>query len=177
MRIPKGDDIQDLKGEEVDEALGEMKLEEHAPTRIDEIIPNGASSQIYTPNGFKKSASTTPDLPKSEEESPIKQRSASETPASDDGEGATISDGITVTANSGEALRLSRKASRKVISHALRLFDHLPDVTEEATSGFQLIKDCIYGSKYMGYSEHDALDCDCSEEWSEYFRVPPFSTC
>jgi hypothetical protein len=167
MRIPKRDDIQDLKEEEVDEALGEMKLEEHVPSNIDGIVANGASPLPHTPNGFKKSASTTPELPKSEGESPIKEQSASETPTSDDGEGATIGDGIAFSAESGDASKLSRKALRKVISHTPRLFDHLPDVTEEATSGFQIIKDCIYGSKYMGYSEHDALDCDCSEEWSE----------
>lgn len=78
----------------------------------------------------------------------------------------------------GDALKLSRKASRKAAaSQAPRLFDHLDDVTEEATSGFQIIKDCIYGSKYMGYSEHDALDCDCSEEWSEYFLLSDTVSC
>ena len=175
MRVLKRDDIQDLKEEEVDEALGEMKLEEHAQSKIDEIVPNDASPQAHTPNGFKKSASTTPELSKYEEDSPIKQQSSSETPASEDGEGASLGCHISLTAES--ALKLSGNASRKVILQTPRLFDHLQDATEEATSGFQLIKDCIYGSKYMGYSEHDALDCDCSEEWSEYFQGPHSTIC
>jgi hypothetical protein len=127
MRIPKSDGIQDLKEEEVDEALGEMKLEEHVSSNIDEIVANGASPHPHTPNGFKKSPSTTPELHKSEGESPTKQQSASET--SEDGEGATIGGGIAFSAESGDALKLSRKASRKVILHTPRLFDHLPDVT------------------------------------------------
>lgn len=170
MRIPRKGDTEDLKEEEVDEALGEMMLEEHAASNLSEVVANGASPRTPTLNGFKKSASTTPEPSKSEEQSPIKEQDGSETPTSEDGEGAVVDGDITVTVESGEALKLSRKASRKVIPYAPRLFDHLPDVSDEATSEFQVIKDCIYGSKYMGYSEHDALDCDCSEEWSAYFR-------
>jgi histone-lysine N-methyltransferase SETD2 len=177
MRVPKRDDVQDLKEEEVDEALGEMKLEEHALSNAADIVASGASPRTHTPNGFKTSASTSPEPSKSEEQSPAKQESASETPASDDGEGAAVDGDIMATAEAADALKQSRKASRKAASHAPRLFDHLQDVTEEATSGFQIIKDCIYGSKYMGYSEHDALDCDCSEEWSEYVRQSQRAAC
>jgi hypothetical protein len=177
MRVPKRDDTQDLKEEEVDEALGEMKLEEHALSTANEIDTNGASPRTHTPNGFKTSATTSPEPSKSEEQSPTKRQSAGETPTSEDGEGAAVGGDITVTVESGDALKLSRKASRKAASHAPRLFDHLPDDTEEASSAFQVIKDCIYGSKYMGYSEHDALDCDCSEQWSEYFRGSHPASC
>jgi histone-lysine N-methyltransferase SETD2 len=45
------------------------------------------------------------------------------------------------------------------------LFDHLPDATEDACSTFQVINDCLYGSRNMGSSDHDALDCDCAEDW------------
>lgn len=177
MRIPKRDDTQDLKEEDVDEALGEMNLEEHAPPMAREIVANGASPGANTPNGFKKSASTTPEPQKSEPQSPIKQPSMSVTPTSEDDEEASAEEDITASLEAGEALKLSRKASKKATSQPARLFDHLPDATEEATSDFQVIKDCIYGSKYMGYSEHDALDCDCSEEWSKYFRGPHLATC
>jgi histone-lysine N-methyltransferase SETD2 len=64
--------------------------------------------------------------------------------------------------------KLSRKSSQRVMSRPPQLFDHLPDSTPEAITTFQVIRDCIYGSKYMGSSEHDALGCDCSEEWSKY---------
>ncbi|KAK5652484.1 hypothetical protein OQA88_10386 [Cercophora sp. LCS_1] len=65
------------------------------------------------------------------------------------------------------APKLSRKASQKVVRAPPTLFDHLPDVTEESCSTFQVINDCLYGAKNMGSSEHDALDCDCAEEWRE----------
>lgn len=48
------------------------------------------------------------------------------------------------------------------------LFDQLPDATEDSTRAFQVISDCLYGAKHMGSSEHDALDCDCAEEWREF---------
>lgn len=74
---------------------------------------------------------------------------------------------ITVTAEAGKPPKLSRKPTQKFVSRSPALFTDSPDNTEEATGIFQVIKDCIYGSKYMGSSEHDALDCDCSEEWSK----------
>ncbi|KAI0167933.1 hypothetical protein BJ166DRAFT_243902 [Pestalotiopsis sp. NC0098] len=60
----------------------------------------------------------------------------------------------------------SRKG-RNVAPRQPALFEHLPDVTEEATGHFQLIPDCLYGSKSLGASEHDTLDCDCAEEWRD----------
>lgn len=47
------------------------------------------------------------------------------------------------------------------------MFDHLPNVTEESCQGFQVIRDCLYGSKHLGSTDNDALDCDCAEEWRE----------
>ncbi|CAK7199097.1 histone methyltransferase set2 [Sporothrix eucalyptigena] len=47
------------------------------------------------------------------------------------------------------------------------LYDHLPDATAEATSKFQVIPDCLYGSKNMGLSDLESLDCDCAEEWRD----------
>jgi hypothetical protein len=53
------------------------------------------------------------------------------------------------------------------------LFDHLPDATEDACSTFQVINDCLYGSRNMGSSDHDALDCDCAEEWRKLLSRCP----
>ncbi|KAM0285338.1 hypothetical protein ACHAQH_001527 [Verticillium albo-atrum] len=38
-------------------------------------------------------------------------------------------------------------------------------MTEGACETFQRIPDCLYGSKHMGSTDNDALDCDCREEW------------
>lgn len=163
------DDTRDIKSEAVDKALGGMKLEEVASPdeTLETIEVNSEYEQAPTPSGFKRSPSTTPGPVKSTSQSPTKKQSASQTPKSEYDE-EVISGDITVTVEPGKAPKLSRKSSQKVISRPARLFDHLLDVTEEASSVFQVIKDCIYGSKYMGYSEHDALDCDCSEEWRKY---------
>ncbi|KAI8962451.1 hypothetical protein F5Y11DRAFT_190736 [Daldinia sp. FL1419] len=67
----------------------------------------------------------------------------------------------------GHPPKLSRKASRKMIAPPAQLFNDLPDVTSESCSHFQLIPDCLYGSKSLGSTDHDALDCDCSEEWRD----------
>jgi histone-lysine N-methyltransferase SETD2 len=61
--------------------------------------------------------------------------------------------------------KLSRKASQKLPPSPPMLFGNLPDSTEDACRTFQVISDCLYGSRNMGSSDHDALDCDCAEEW------------
>ncbi|KAH6654171.1 hypothetical protein BKA67DRAFT_592423 [Truncatella angustata] len=69
--------------------------------------------------------------------------------------------------NGIQAQKSSRKAAPKIAPRPPALFDDVPDVTEEACGHFQLIPDCLYGSKSLGASEHDALDCDCAEEWRD----------
>ncbi|EFW99215.1 set and ww domain containing protein [Grosmannia clavigera kw1407] len=75
--------------------------------------------------------------------------------------------------DTGPAAKLSRKPSslaQKAAAAAASprvLFDHLPDATAEAKDQFQVITDCLYGSKHMGSSEHDAFECDCAAEWHD----------
>lgn len=77
----------------------------------------------------------------------------------------------------GTAPKLSRKPSQKMSRSPPPLFDHLPDATGDACSTFQVINDCLYGSRNMGSSDHDALDCDCAEDWrklpSRHLPPPP----
>jgi len=166
------DDTREIKPEAVDAALGGMKLEEggFSTEALDTMAVNGTHGDAPTPsNDIKRSQSSTPIPRKFASQSPIKKESASQTPNSEeDMEQEVIGGGITVTVEPGKAPKLSRKSSQKVIARPAPLFDDMPDATEEAISVFQVIKDCIYGSKYMGYSEHDALDCDCSEEFREF---------
>ncbi|KAG6005469.1 histone methyltransferase set2 [Claviceps maximensis] len=63
--------------------------------------------------------------------------------------------------------RPSRKSSHKPVEPQYQLFDHLPNVTDDSCKGFQVIRDCLYGSKNIGSTDNDALDCDCAEEWRE----------
>jgi histone-lysine N-methyltransferase SETD2 len=163
------DDTRDTKPEVVDAALSEMKLEEEGlPSEAEDTIALNGTYDAPTPKGFKRSRSSTPAARKSSSQSPVKRQSASQTPRSEDDGDEIIGGDITVTLEPGKAPKLSRKSSQKVVARPPKLFDHVEDSTDEAITVFQVIKDCIYGSKYMGYSEHDALDCDCSEQWGEY---------
>ena len=73
---------------------------------------------------------------------------------------------ITVKQEPGQLPKLARTASQKVMARSSRLFDDLPDVTDEATSVFQVLTECTYSAKYLGTTEH-AMDCDCAEEWGK----------
>jgi histone-lysine N-methyltransferase SETD2 len=165
------DDTRDIKPEAVNTALEDMKLEEGALPKaeegLDTIAVSGEYEQAPTPDDYKRSQSTTPGPVKSASQSPIKKQSPSQTPKSEYDE-EIIGGDITVTVEPGKAPKLSRKSSQKVISRPALLFHDLEDATGEAIGVFQVIKDCIYGSRYMGSSEHDPLDCDCSEEWRKY---------
>lgn len=102
-----------------------------------------------------KSATTTPT------DSKMNSRSPSLSPD----QAKFTSDSASTPDNGGSAAKLVRKASQKKVRITPQTFDHLPDVTDEACRTFQVINDCLYGSRNMGATEHDALDCDCAEEW------------
>jgi [histone H3]-lysine36 N-trimethyltransferase len=161
------DDSRDVKPEAVDTALSDMKLEEGA-SPMENGFANGAYEKAPTPGYSKKSRSSTPAMANSTSQSPVKKQSASQSPVSRDGE-EVIGGGITLVVENGKPPKLSRKASQKIIPRPAPLFNDLLDSTEEATSVFSLIKDCIYGGRTMGQSPHDSMDCDCSEEWSKLF--------
>ncbi|QSZ30627.1 hypothetical protein DSL72_000185 [Monilinia vaccinii-corymbosi] len=159
------DDTQEAQPEAVNAALGEMKLGEDMEAQD---FSNGTNGYLSTPTEIKGSHPKTPDLVNSRSQSPSGNQSTSQTPKSGDGEDEeTIGSDITVTVEPGKVPKLSRKSSQKVIPRSPPLFNDLPDSTEEAASVFQVIKDCIYGAKHMGASDHDTLDCDCPEEYSD----------
>lgn len=72
------------------------------------------------------------------------------------------------TPNGIQPSKISRKAWQKLPPRPTALLTDLPDVTAEACEHFQVIPDCLYGSKALGSTDHDSLDCDCSEEWRRY---------
>lgn len=68
----------------------------------------------------------------------------------------------------------SRKSSQKPVPRQAPLFSDLPNKTNEACKAFQVIPDCLYGSKNMGSAGNEAFDCDCREEWRKSSQ--PFSS-
>ncbi len=73
---------------------------------------------------------------------------------------------ITVKLEPGQPPKLARSSSQKIWTKPSQLFNDYPSRTEEAQSKFDVIPACIYGSKYMGSTEH-GMDCDCTEEWGK----------
>lgn len=135
------------EGDRAADALAAVKME-------DATADNGVVIKKERP-----SASTSPN------ESKPPSRSSSLSPGGVKAENESAS-----TPDTEPAPKMSRKASSKAQAR-LRTpprFDHLPDATQESTKAFQIISDCLYGSKHMGSSEHDALDCDCAEEWRKF---------
>ncbi|KAH6681707.1 hypothetical protein B0J14DRAFT_221395 [Halenospora varia] len=166
MHNEMAEDTREFKPEAVDAALEEMKLEGESPPR-DTIVANGYD-KVPTPGKSEKSRSSTPATKKSASRSPYPKQSASQSPKSEDEDGEEhIGGDITVTVEPGKPPKLLRTSSQKIIARPPQLFSDLPDSTEESLDVFHLIKDCIYGAKHFGASDNDALDCDCSEEWSD----------
>jgi hypothetical protein len=155
------DDGLDKKPRAVNTALSDLKLES-PDTASDTREVYDSAEHSLTPTVTKTSRS--PSLERSHSLS-----SAAQTPTSGVYEHEEILGGeVGLKLEPGKPPKLSRKSSQKAMSRTPPLFDHLPNSTSEAITTFQVIRDCIYGSKYMGSSEHDALGCDCSEEWSKF---------
>lgn len=137
------------EGDRAADALAAVKMED--PTTDNRAVPKKE----------RPSASTSPN------ESKPPSRSSSLSPGGIKAENESAS-----TPDTEPAPKLSRKASSKPRPRTPPRFDHLPDATDESTKAFQIIHDCLYGSKHMGSSDHDALDCDCAEEWRK-LAIPP----
>lgn len=148
------------KTESVDAALGDMKLvEEDSATEAKLATP-----PLNTDDSPQRSPTPTPK--QSRLPTPEDMGVKSETPTSEDEVNTEVVEGdIVVVQEPGKAPKLSRKATKKVVFRPPPLFDHLEDATPECITKFQVIQDCIYGSKYMGSADHEALGCDCSEDW------------
>ncbi|KAI6778826.1 Histone-lysine N-methyltransferase [Emericellopsis cladophorae] len=62
--------------------------------------------------------------------------------------------------------KLSRKASQQPPRPPV-LYTDLADATDESCETFQVIPDCLYGSKHLGSTDNDTFDCDCNQAWSQ----------
>ncbi|KAH7143930.1 hypothetical protein EDB81DRAFT_935382 [Dactylonectria macrodidyma] len=124
--------------------MGEIKLEEGGANGA--RLKQERSASIPTPNDSHV-GSQSPAL----SQDSLKSRSGSaETPSST------------------KAAGLSRKASQKLaVKREHVLYTQLPDVTAESRKAFQIIPDCLYGSKHLGSTDNDALDCDCRDDWRD----------
>ena len=99
--------------------------------------------------------------------SPIKTEVSTSSSEADNEEEKVIKADVLVKQEPGQPPKLSRMASQKISTKPVSLYLDYPDKTDEATSSFQVISDCIYAAKYLGATEH-AFECDCAEEWGMF---------
>ncbi len=127
--------------------------------RTDGIKEESASSNGYSPQDTSM---------KSASQSPFVQEKASRSPSTAMEKHEEVIGGeVTVKQELGQPPKLSRSTSHKIVSRPPPLFNSHPDKTEEANGTFQIISECSYTSKYIGSTEHDSMDCDCTEEWGK----------
>ncbi|KAJ2978550.1 hypothetical protein NUW58_g7460 [Xylaria curta] len=129
--------------EHLNDGLEGLKVDTSLGPASTATIKKEGDSMASTPNDSKGS--------QSESLSPDDQKARSDS--------ASTPDGI-------QPPKLSRKTSQKSSLRPTTLID-LPDVTTESCEHFKVIPDCLYGSKSLGSTDHDSLDCDCSEEWRD----------
>ncbi|RDA83728.1 hypothetical protein CP532_0231 [Ophiocordyceps camponoti-leonardi (nom. inval.)] len=125
-----------------------MDDDEHAPSRMSRLKPEAAVA-----NGSPADA-------------PMASVDAFPSPATSLDGLKSRSDSVE-TPGTAKASRLVRKASSKLAIRDPPLFGHLPDVTAQSCESFHVIPDCLYGSKHLGSTDNDALDCDCREDWRD----------
>lgn len=135
-----------------------MGDEEHVQDALESLtVEAGASTIADNGTQVKKEGgdSTSPDESKS---------SRTRSPSMSPDDRKTPSDSVS-TPDVGQRPKLSRKASQKMAPRPIVTFLDVEDSTAEACTLFQVLTECVYGSKTIGSSEHDTLDCDCNEEW------------
>ncbi|EEY22632.1 histone-lysine N-methyltransferase [Verticillium alfalfae VaMs.102] len=115
-----------------------------------------------TVNGLnvKKEEGSSPHGHKLASRNSSRRRSSSRTPV----ETKNGTEGVS-TPEATQGSKSLRKASQKAAKQEAPTFENYPDMTDDACATFQRIPDCLYGSKHMGSTDNDALDCDCREEW------------
>lgn len=113
--------------------------------------------------GSDTSPSTWSGMQSPKKQGTSAQSSATSTPKHEESLPGTV----TVKQEPGQAPKLTRSTSQKVVPRTPPLFHDYPSKTDEAQGGFHVLPGCIYSSKAIGATEH-AMDCDCAEEWSQY---------
>ncbi|KAF8245151.1 hypothetical protein K440DRAFT_556444 [Wilcoxina mikolae CBS 423.85] len=66
-----------------------------------------------------------------------------------------------------ELIKQSRGSNTPIAKHEPQLYGDLPDVTQEATSTFEVINECIYSSKWIGDTgqDSDTMSCECKDHF------------
>ena len=159
------DDEKDGKSYGLEVEVREMEIKSESPTG--QGIREAQEELI----GVKQESDTAHSSPskqavksRSSSQSPVKERGSAHSPQVKSDSEETIGGEITVKVEPGQAPKLSRKSSQKVVQRPPQLYSNLEDKTGEAEGTFDVIRECTYANKYIGTTDH-ALECECQEEW------------
>ncbi|CAL8582085.1 histone methyltransferase set2 [Xanthoria parietina] len=143
----------------VEEGLKDLHLQKE-----DTVHMRGSEScrrlRRDNPAGSENSPSTWSGMQSPKKQGTSAQSSATSTPKHEEFLPGTVA----VKQEPGQAPKLTRTTSQKVVPRTPPLFHDCPSKTDEAQGGFIVLPECTYSSKAMGGTEH-AMDCDCAEEW------------
>ncbi|KAL8848848.1 MAG: hypothetical protein Q9221_006144 [Calogaya cf. arnoldii] len=144
----------------VEEGLKDLHLQKEDTDQMGGREPSRRLRRDNTgPRGISPSTWTGTQSPKKQGTSA--QSSATSTPKHEESVPGTV----TVKQEPGQAPKLTRTTSQKVVPRIPPLYHDYPSKTDEAQRGFVVIQACNYQSKAIGVTEH-AMDCDCAEEWN-----------
>lgn len=175
------EDERPVKPEGMDEALEEMHIAELPSVALEQTSSSARTSAYHEalpPADLPQHSSTQISAYNSPQHTPIQRSNTpvdmscrSQTPVlKEDQSQSEVDDPDTLVVEEAFEPRVAkplRKVAQKLTPRPPPLFNDYPDKTEEATSLFEVIRDCMYGSKYMGSADHDSLGCDCNEEFRE----------
>lgn len=157
---------------QIEPELREMKIEEGTQSELESADRIKLEYSLGTSVTPKDGASPSHKLKStSRTQSPAKMESRSQSPADESRHEEVVGGDIALKQERGKAPKLSRTASEKMVHREPPLYLDVADSTSEATSSFQLIEDCIYSNKWLGFTEQ-ALECDCAVEWGMLIRLP-----
>lgn len=162
----------DVKPEVVADAVTNMKLERERSPDAPAVNGGPAADEPSGsgPESHSEPKPATTAATNGVSSSAAKSRSQSRSPVKKGSDGDEVEEkvggDITVKQEPGQPPKLARSSSQKVPARPPRLFNHLPDSTAEAQATFEMIEECTYANKHMGYTEH-AMECDCAEEWGK----------
>lgn len=144
--------VEDLKLENGDTSRERSRFRSHQfkeeAASGDAASPTDTSMNLSSHSAIKPEKASAPDMPGEKHEE-------------------VVGGDVTVKLELGQPPKLARSTSRKIVAGPAQIFSDYPSKTEEAKGHFQVIKECSYSSKYIGSTEHDSMDCDCTEEWGK----------
>lgn len=150
-------------GVEPEDRKGVKQEPDEIPANGTSDVPNRQPERLASGQQHHKSTPTI-DLA-------VNKSERTDSPAAKDEE-QVVRGAVSLVQEPGERPKLAHTAATKIKARQPQLFAHLPDATDEAQSGYDVMTACTYANKYLGTTDH-AMECDCTDEWGMPHMIPP----